>query len=80
MDLRGRRLWHFVVKLLGGRVQWFGSDEGGLVQALEPAQLKVVGPIAYSNYVSGVIDGQKFFSGWNGDRGPLAMTRPVVCF
>ena len=53
---------------------------GGLVEALELAQLKVVGPIAYSNYVSGVIDGQKFFSGWNGDRGPLAMTRPVVCF
>ena len=39
----------------------------GLVEALELAQLKVVGPIAYSNHVSGVIDGQKIFSGWNGD-------------
>ena len=25
--LHGRRLWHFVVKLLGGRVQWIGSDK-----------------------------------------------------
>ena len=28
VDLHGRRLWHVVVKLLGGRVQWIGSDEG----------------------------------------------------
>ena len=83
---------HLFVNLFGRQAAWrpgdaeqalcLDSDErrGGLVEALELAQLQVVGPIPYSNFVSGVIDGQKFFPGWNGDRGPLAMTRPVVCF
>ena len=66
---------------------------GGLVEALELAQLRLLirylrrvrvlrgaigSPTAYSGYAFGVIDGQKFFLSWNGDRGPLAMTRLVV--
>ena len=66
---------HLFVNLFGRQAAWRPGDaeqalclvsherRGGLVEALELAQLQVVGPIAYSNFVSGVIDGQKFFSG-----------------